>query len=801
MATSEVKTRPPAGPSKSLLERWGDSTSLASSDRTAAHLSESKRWEGKPPEIDEALLERSVSFLHRAESPSFRRTDGAIDEIPAKAGDSVDERDDSTVEMDLDDVGEPSESFLSTDQEEPKGEKEATKKEDTKNGAVKAKRDRDGALKMDLSFHFIDRVDGLSLLASRYGPSLRSLNLSCNNLSSLLADDLPFEDHTSTSEPPSDVATTETDGAKPADPMTIMRPLSRLASLTELRLYANSIRGIQGLEGCVRLTHLDMDDNAIESISGLDTLINLVSLNLSRNRLTYIDGLGKLLKLRHLFISGNLIAQVEGLQPLRRLETLHLDANCLGEHKPVDAFAFANLANVTELDISHNPLGQPIPCPPVEQPPTETSTSPSVRTRMVARGSIRDLLSSLRAQKSGNEAASRSVSTLSGQLQRTNVSAGGAALTWTGKATRVRVKPPPILFLDHLSKLQTLFLESCCLSDHDLRAFPLLSELTQLSLARNSLDGGVLTVLADRTPNVEILDLSHNMLRDVESLDTLKTLARLCELRLEGNPLSPSKDALPITNAAPHPAIEAPPSSDHPHVSSADSESLMAVLARLPHLEYLDDEPLDEAASSAFSAFHTTMRSPSQPLDDGRRPASSATLQLRDGGEADDYGGESLAISPFTAGEANTYDALVATAQRSVASEVDMSLARLAPSVSTPDSSPSILPLPISGPPSRLSLPPLASRAEMHHITSMCREGDRDSSTMEVDVATERAALSRLRMKKTMTERDLDDWQARAAEHIDKHGAAINRLFDRSHEDLESLRANLRKRVEVLNGP
>ena len=113
--------------------------------------------------------------------------------------------------------------------------------------------------------------------------------------------------------------------------------LSEQAELTGLQLSSNRLAEFPDLSGNGKLTRLWLGGNAIAAVGdGLSHLPELTALQLSRNQLEEMPDLSNNRKLTHLWLEGNKVASI----PPR---------------------AFAGLSELRYLNISDNPLTEPLP--------------------------------------------------------------------------------------------------------------------------------------------------------------------------------------------------------------------------------------------------------------------------------------------------------------------------------------------------------------------------------------------------------------------------------------------------------
>ncbi len=189
-----------------------------------------------------------------------------------------------------------------------------------------------------------------------YTPKLTHLNLSSNRISSLLDETFGRVYHDGT--------------------------VNALEDLRQLNLSRNRLEEFPELSMNGKLTHLWLGWNRIASVGdGLSEQAELTGLQLSSNRLAEFPDLSGNGKLTRLWLGGNAIAAVgDGLSHLPELTALQLSRNELEEMPDlsnnrklthlwlegnkvasIPPQAFAGLSELQYLNISDNPLTEPLP--------------------------------------------------------------------------------------------------------------------------------------------------------------------------------------------------------------------------------------------------------------------------------------------------------------------------------------------------------------------------------------------------------------------------------------------------------
>uniref|UniRef100_A0A7S0UP06 Uncharacterized protein n=1 Tax=Polytomella parva TaxID=51329 RepID=A0A7S0UP06_9CHLO len=123
-------------------------------------------------------------------------------------------------------------------------------------------------------------------------------------------------------------------------------------SLKELKLCANAISSVTGLQGLSNLVSLDLSSNRLEDVSGLQYLRSLRSLDLSYNGLTDFSSLGRTTNLESLKATANRLTSLRGLEPCASLLFLDVSANRLSTL----GSSLVRCNRLTELVASENEL-------------------------------------------------------------------------------------------------------------------------------------------------------------------------------------------------------------------------------------------------------------------------------------------------------------------------------------------------------------------------------------------------------------------------------------------------------------
>lgn len=264
-----------------------------------------------------------------------------------------------------------------------------------------------------------------------------------------------------------------------------------LSNLQYVDISNNGLTSLQGFKNLVHLRSLRADNNKIQCLRGITSLDGLISLRLRCNVVQYIDFAGSLLqRLTDLDLKGNCVREIRNVQELRSLTSLNLEDN------DIQTFARENcevMWTLKYLKLGGNKLEH-----------LDISQYPNIRLLYLDRnrlGRVTGLLKakhldslSLREQQHG---FSIDQSFLNEALEVRKLFLSGNLLT---------TFQPSVDFLN----LQYLELANC-----GLETLPI--EFGQM------------------TPNLRVLNLNFNAIRDIKPL---LGIVRLKKLHLAGNRLA-----------------------------------------------------------------------------------------------------------------------------------------------------------------------------------------------------------------------------------------------------------------------
>ena len=279
-----------------------------------------------------------------------------------------------------------------------------------------------------------------------------------------------------------------------------------MPKLRTLNVNGNRLKDLRHLQGAPHLRELKAGNNRLEDADDVEFCKELETLHLHNN-----PGLEKaprcLGKLRHLrtlrLDRCGLGRSGFGIEELQRPThvgfewQLHLSALA----------SLASLSGLVELDLSGNELKR-IPQGRFGRVPSHAGKSETVRQRarrVTGPGALR-----------ARERCSKKTKAITGQ--------------------EGSKRSGPLDGLQRFAALKTLHVAGNRFSSF--AAFPLLSELNELDVARNRLES--LDGLSTKCPAVDVLDASDNAIGDLGGLaGSLGALSHLAELRLKGNPCVP----------------------------------------------------------------------------------------------------------------------------------------------------------------------------------------------------------------------------------------------------------------------
>ncbi|EQC38332.1 hypothetical protein SDRG_04050 [Saprolegnia diclina VS20] len=341
--------------------------------------------------------------------------------------------------------------------------------------------------------------------------------------------------------------------------------------------HHRGIEKIADLSGMPKLYSLDVSFNRLTQLEHLHTVKDLRELKAYNNQLTSASGLKGNQNLEAVLLSDNVIeALPEDLTALFKLKTLQLHGNRISriEH-------LKNARHLTYLDLSRNRIAGALA--------TGLQTLSALEYLNVSD----NLLTSI-----GNLESLK-------KLDEVNVSGN--------KLTSLSGVYPPSLSVLRADRNQIA----------DITSLPLLPALTELYVESNQLQD--VSILVERAPQMETLDLRNNRLRSIMDLRCFQAYAALEDLWLRGNPCTLSStylvdalDFLPtlqfLDDLKPQQIRESP-----------NPTKLLEVLAARPATPGRPITPGLSRPSSASSSRPTTAEG--RPLI--ARPSSRAGLQTK----------------------------------------------------------------------------------------------------------------------------------------------------------------------------
>ena len=350
---------------------------------------------------------------------------------------------------------------------------------------------------------------------------------------------------------------------------------------TALNLHNKQLADVDLLKSCCALKSLDLSFNVVTSLLCLRDLKNLRDLKLYNNKIKRLDGLQCLVNLRELSVSSNELTDLSGLGSLKSLRVLRAAFNKLA------SLQGAQLpSSLRVLDVASNALEN-------------------------LKG-IEGLYSLEELVLDGNNLKSFRGLPIMSTLRELS-------------ATRNEIRS--LQGLDKVSnQLDILRLDENCIANF--KPFGTsFRRLTEVYLSRNKLVG--LEGCSDKFACVEILDLSHNMISDVDEMARLASAEDLRDLKVTGNPFAmadakhaasrvremlPNLDCLDdriVSGGGLAPAYPtAPPRPEEPHGRPKTPLGRPGASSRRP----LGARGLSDAASLATARPHSARQGMGRPL-------------------------------------------------------------------------------------------------------------------------------------------------------------------------------------------
>ena len=281
--------------------------------------------------------------------------------------------------------------------------------------------------------------------------------------------------------------------------------LSACPKLRTLNVNGNRLKDLRHLQGAPHLRELKAGNNRLEDADDVEFCKELETLHLHNNPglEKAPRSLGKLRHLRTLRLDRcGLVDLGAGLKNCNSIRMLDLSGNCISALST----SLASLAGLVELDLSGNEL------------------------KRIPTGALDGCRATLESLKlSDNELGASPV-------QEPSELVNGVQRKLRRLPAKKNKRSGPLDGLQRFASLKTLHVAGnrfCSFA-----AFPLLSDLNELDIARNRLES--LKGLSTKCPSVDVLDASDNAIGDLGGLaGSLGALSHLAELRLKGNPCVP----------------------------------------------------------------------------------------------------------------------------------------------------------------------------------------------------------------------------------------------------------------------
>ncbi len=264
-----------------------------------------------------------------------------------------------------------------------------------------------------------------------------------------------------------------------------------LSNLQYIDISNNDLTSLEGFTDLVHLRSLRADNNKIQCLKGIASLDGLISLRLRGNMVQYVDFAGSLLhRLTDLDLKGNGVREIRNLQELRSLTALNLEDN------NIQTFTSENseiMWTLKYLKLGGNQLEQ-----------LDITQYPNIRLLYLDRNRLGRVTGLLKA---------RHLDSLSLREQQHGFSIDQS-------------------FLNEALEVRKLFLSGNLFTTFQVSADFL--NLQYLELANCGLESLPIE-LGQMTPNLRVLNLNFNAIRDIKPL---LGIVRLKKLHLAGNRLA-----------------------------------------------------------------------------------------------------------------------------------------------------------------------------------------------------------------------------------------------------------------------
>ncbi|KAL7907014.1 hypothetical protein GGI35DRAFT_470881 [Trichoderma velutinum] len=317
------------------------------------------------------------------------------------------------------------------------------------------------------------------------------------------------------------------------------------SNLTTLDVSKNSLAHLEGVPECVR--QLKVSDNMLTELTSWDHLIHLQYLDISNNEVKSLSALKRLIHLRSLRADNNLLTTLDGLDSHDGLLTLRVRNNLIEE---LD-FSGISWERLTELDVASNRISsvQGLELLPAL---SQLDVSDNQLESLVfdkANRTLRKLDISDNDLESLDIRHLSSLQTLHADRNCLSHLSGFRYVRRLDSLSLREQRGEVTLELDFLTtacEIRKLFLSGNYLGTFELKADFL--NLQMLELANCGLEG-LPDECGQLMPNLRILNLNFNALRD---LSALRFIPRLKKLLAAGNRLSDTMAVTELLTDFPH---------------------------------------------------------------------------------------------------------------------------------------------------------------------------------------------------------------------------------------------------------
>lgn len=347
-----------------------------------------------------------------------------------------------------------------------------------------------------------------------------------------------------------------------------LSPISNLSKLKKLFLSHYQITDFSPLSNLVHLNELKLSRTLLSNPAPFSHLVNLEVLDISQNQIKDITLLSNLVNLKALYLSDNKIIDLSPIEGLANLETLHLDKNKISDLTPLN-----HLEKLKVLSIRKNNVNLGVENRRTINNLKERGVQIETNLDITENFSTSEIFADLNFERVIHESIGKSTERIHlKNLERLKaIDATDKGIRYITGITYCRglislnlannnlyFSEDPIGHIQELASLSRLKelnlsnivgenyiysseitgkllqslpagLESLNISHNSIDSgdFSNTLNIKMLNLSHNHVDSNLLSEMVSKLPNLEVLDMSYNRVRDLNPFLELKKLRYL----------------------------------------------------------------------------------------------------------------------------------------------------------------------------------------------------------------------------------------------------------------------------------